>query len=431
MFKQKLVPVVLLGVSVLACGSTPSTLNDPKTGDNDSSVCSAVRPQTEPDLTGWDSGSRAKLSMLRKQGVVAVRYAVTGCNVELEVLDGCIGKGNYSFSPYAANDTKIARNTNELFTSLPLGAAKLGATVRNGKALRTDYSMAGTVGLPANTDKFEPSSLSGAECSKATHVIRTIYLGGFAMASGQVSEIEGGASLFGIGAGGGKKQSMEHLASEGIAEACVTAQKDGQESAQCSVPLRVSLLPIKGRETMVTTPAPTIAEPSKKTPPSTPATPSSSTSRPANQDSLGRLAFEALKNKDFEALQRLVATEAEFREFAPDLIQSKGADNFKSDYGRLREKNLERFQYCLEKMGGATPKLLTITPAKESNSSMAGQKMHSYNDLAIDFEINGKKAGLVLNVVSELTGKGWTIAGKIRCDINLVWRLSQTNSRGC
>jgi len=47
---------------------------------------SAVRPQTEPDLMAWDPGSRANLSRLRHQGVVAVRYEAKGCNVELELL---------------------------------------------------------------------------------------------------------------------------------------------------------------------------------------------------------------------------------------------------------------------------------------------------------------------------------------------------------
>jgi hypothetical protein len=55
--------------------------------------CSAVRPQTEPDLMGWDSGSRANLNSLRRQGIIAVRYDAKGCNVELEVLSNCIGKG--------------------------------------------------------------------------------------------------------------------------------------------------------------------------------------------------------------------------------------------------------------------------------------------------------------------------------------------------
>ena len=45
--------------------------------------CSAVRPQTEPDLMAWDPGSRSNLNRLRAAGVVAVRYQAVGCNVKL------------------------------------------------------------------------------------------------------------------------------------------------------------------------------------------------------------------------------------------------------------------------------------------------------------------------------------------------------------
>ena len=31
--------------------------------------CSAVRPQTDPDLMAWDAGSRASLNRLRQAGV--------------------------------------------------------------------------------------------------------------------------------------------------------------------------------------------------------------------------------------------------------------------------------------------------------------------------------------------------------------------------
>jgi hypothetical protein len=72
---------------VQACGPTSATAPDliepTKTGDAFGGMqCSSVRPPTEPDLMGWDSGSRANLKSLHEQGVVAVRYRAEGCNVE-------------------------------------------------------------------------------------------------------------------------------------------------------------------------------------------------------------------------------------------------------------------------------------------------------------------------------------------------------------
>lgn len=195
---------------------------------------------------GWDSGSRAKLNRLRRSGVIAVRYVAEGCNVELEVLENCIGKGSYAYEPYAATDTKVAKNAAEVFADFPLGAGHLGAHVKGGKVLRTDYMMVGTDALPPSAN-VKPSDLEGRDCDRATHVVRTVYLGGFAMAAGTETELSGGASVFGVGAGAATRSSAERVASEGVLPACEQAQRDGHQNQQCSVPLRIALLPLEGR----------------------------------------------------------------------------------------------------------------------------------------------------------------------------------------
>ncbi len=218
-----------------------------KTGDAfDGVQCSALRPPTEPDLMAWDSGSRANLSYLRSQGVVAVRYRADRCNVELEVLSNCIGKGQYIYSPYSATDTKVLHNTRELYAALPIGAAYLGGKLKGGRALRTDYTLVGLSALPPSTT-FEATDLRGPDCARATHVVSKVYVGGFAMVAGDAQEIEASGTLFGARAGGSSDSRAEHLAHEGRAEACDVAQSDGTEQTFCSVPLRIGLLAISGR----------------------------------------------------------------------------------------------------------------------------------------------------------------------------------------
>lgn len=93
--------------------------------------------------------SRAKLKA-REVGVVAVRYEAHGCNVELEVLDGCIGKETpYKFSPYQAADTKVSKPPTNYITALPLGAAKLSGKISEGKHCGLNYLLAGSYRLPA------------------------------------------------------------------------------------------------------------------------------------------------------------------------------------------------------------------------------------------------------------------------------------------
>jgi len=94
---------------------------------------------------------------------------------------------------------------------------------------------------------YTAADLRGPECDRATHVVSRVYLGGFAMVAGESSVIDAAASVFSAKAGASRDASAEHIAREGVAEACEKAQSDGKENSQCAVPLRVGLLAIAGR----------------------------------------------------------------------------------------------------------------------------------------------------------------------------------------
>jgi sulfatase modifying factor 1 len=242
-------PVALAWLTA-SCGETssvaPALLDPSKPKDAFEGVnCSALRPPTEPDLMAWDSGQRARLKQLGERGVVGVRYKAVGCNVELEVLN-CVGKGAaYEFSAYSATETKVAKSARDLYADMPIGAARLGAKVGGGRALRTDYMLAGVLAT-APMESFPSDKLEG-DCKRATHVVSQLYLGGFAMAAGESEKLAAEASLFGAGAGAQQDRTAERLATEGDAEACAKAQKTQAREAGCSVPLRIGLTPIAGR----------------------------------------------------------------------------------------------------------------------------------------------------------------------------------------
>ena len=192
---------------------------------------------------GWQAGQRASLSRLRHEGVVAVRYQARGCDIELEVLQDCIGEGSYSFSPYVANESKVARDRAELRAKLPIGAAELGGHIKEGWSLRTDYRLAGMVSLPVGK-RYSRDDLNGLDCDRATHVVSRIYLGGFAIMVGESRSLEAAATVFGLGLSGGHVARAERLASEGDSDGCLAAQKAASESPLCAAPLRVGLLPL-------------------------------------------------------------------------------------------------------------------------------------------------------------------------------------------
>lgn len=236
-------------VSLLpACGGGPAAAvaGEPTTVKEAFGVkCDAFQAQSAPDLMAWDSAARANLSRLRDKGVVAVRYEKKGCEVTLELLPGCKGSGSYRYTPYDATESKTASDENELFAALPLGASSFAARVKKGQTLRTDYTMVGTDSLPADKH-VSRASLRGPDCARATHVVSTVYLGGFALAAGTKAELAGSAKVFGMGASGSSQAAGERLVSEGSAEACSEARKTGKEDKLCAVPLRVGLLALDG-----------------------------------------------------------------------------------------------------------------------------------------------------------------------------------------
>ena len=295
---------VLFGFAGLAAACTPpkiagEPLNGTSTGDAFGGVqCSAVRPQTEPDLMAWDPASRSNLNRLRRAGVVAVRYEAKGCNVELELLSNCIAQGPaYSFSPYSANEHKLARNANELFAQLPVGAARLSGSLKGNRVLRTDYMLAGQYALPPGT-MLRASDLRG-DCARATHAVSAVYVGAFAMGAGESRVMEGGLSL--LGAGGGLKSSaaVESLGDEGSAEACKVSQDQAQENERCAVPLRIGLIPLEPRAEPSPAPPPGVradtppspAPPPAGTPPYVAPPPTPSGPGPARGEPFNRVAL--------------------------------------------------------------------------------------------------------------------------------------------
>ena len=91
---------------------------------------------------------------------------------------------------------------------------------------------------------FSRANLSGQGCDRATHVITRIYVGGFAMMTGESRSPEATVSVFRAGAKATDVREATQLATEGDAEACKAAQRSGTESPLCSVPLRLALMPI-------------------------------------------------------------------------------------------------------------------------------------------------------------------------------------------
>lgn len=127
-----------------------------------------------------------------------------------------------------------------MFAELPLGAASLSTNVKGGRALRTDYMLAGQYALPPDA-AFSKSDLRGSDCSRATHVVSAVYVGAFVMSAGESREMDAKATLFSARARGDSLADINVLKTEGDPDACAIAQKEGKENYGCAVPLRIGL----------------------------------------------------------------------------------------------------------------------------------------------------------------------------------------------
>jgi len=199
------------------------------------SQCSAARPPTEPDLFGWDPGSRGRVATLAREGLVVVRYEKKGCDVMLSVLGNCTSqKAAYRFSSYTEKQSRMAEDEAGLYANFPLAAAGLRARIGASSAVRADYMLAGIESVPAGTS-ISSSDLKG-DCSGATHVVRAIHRGVFAMGAAKAATLKAEVSLLGVD----HAESVSILDQAGTPSSC---SKDARQVNEgCDVPLRLELM---------------------------------------------------------------------------------------------------------------------------------------------------------------------------------------------
>jgi len=237
--------LALLGGALAACGPA---LPDPAVeaeklrvssaealGSN-AKACTVQRRVTEPDLFGWDSGSRGKVKATAEQGLVIVHFEEHGCDVAISVLSCTTSKVAYTYTPRHAQQSKIAENDGDLYAHFPVAVADLRARIGASRGIRADYREEGIDMIPIGTS-ITPSDLRGSECATATHVVSAIHRGAFAVASAALNELRAGGTLFDASL----KQRLQIFDGDGFSEACEGAKTKGTRATGCDEPLRIEL----------------------------------------------------------------------------------------------------------------------------------------------------------------------------------------------
>jgi len=236
--------IVFVAVSLLAgCGAGPGKgAQPPKFEPKDQTTCKVQKSHSNPLIVEWPSAERASLEARARQGVVVVRY--DGC--ELELLTRCTAPGSYSYLPVSPKrDALHIRNEDELWASMPIGAAALEGKLRNGGQLGVNMTLVGT--YQSERAEVKKDELEGI-CEGATHIIGGLSVGSFEFYSAANESTEGGASVAGMGGGAKSSSHQDVLATDGRPEACdASSSKDSEPPDGCSALLRIEVIPLSGK----------------------------------------------------------------------------------------------------------------------------------------------------------------------------------------
>ncbi len=199
----------------------------------------AERGHDDPFTVEWDATDVASFEAHAQRDTVLVSYH--GC--DLQVLASCADPklpgslGAYGAPAFTSGGERSLdiQNEGELYTSLPLGAAKLGARVSGGESLRLRYFVSGVATTSRSAIyRDDVAKLSG--CSGATHFVAGYNIGAFVIETMQKRAASGGVEAAGVGAGGSTASSEKGLGAGGRIDTCGSAAKE-----QCRVPIRLHL----------------------------------------------------------------------------------------------------------------------------------------------------------------------------------------------
>lgn len=198
-----------------------------------------TKSQAEPLIVEWPSASRAQLESKARKGGVVVHYS--GC--EMRVLTQCSAPGKYGYSGTTRKKDRIVmRDADELYANIPVGAAKLEATLAKSGQLSVDMVIVGR--YEAERPRLRMNELEG-ECGEATHVVTALTVGAFAFASGADAEVTANGSVLGAGGGGKSASKRDVLAEDGDPKGCDGATpSDKAPPVQCGALLRLEVTPL-------------------------------------------------------------------------------------------------------------------------------------------------------------------------------------------
>ena len=161
----------------------------------------------------------------------------------MRVLERCSIPAKYAyFGATRSEDKVVIKDEDDLYTNLPLGAAKLeGKLLRSGE-LTVDMDLVGR--YEAERPVIRADELEG-DCQGATHFVYGVAVGAFDFHAGADASVGGGVSFAGVGALGQSQSEREPLKKSGDEAACAKATSaDKAPPDGCGALVRLEVVPI-------------------------------------------------------------------------------------------------------------------------------------------------------------------------------------------
>ncbi len=239
-------PFLLALVSALGAGCGPgNVIAKNKTiseVDDQQATCKVAKDPLNPLIVEWPATSKVALDSASKRGIVVVSYA--GCT--LKVLNECHAKGDYEYTGVTPARDKIdISSQDDLYARLPLGAVNLKGELDSGSSLKLDY-----IAVGQRVSKEAPTELEGEGCEGATHYIRTITLGAYALDASAKAEAGASVDVGNAGAGGRRKEGDRRLRGSGDVDKCAGESPKSEGAATdagCGAPLQLDLAPLRNQ----------------------------------------------------------------------------------------------------------------------------------------------------------------------------------------
>ncbi|MBX3200691.1 MAG: hypothetical protein KF894_21320 [Labilithrix sp.] len=240
--------VAWLGAVAACGGATPASAVRPAaptaSGALGEDACGA--DGSTPLVVDWPAHRRAELeATLRKGGALLASY---DCK-ELRVLSDCRGEGGYRFEPVSLKEELVRMSDAESVRArLPTTGASLAlaleGSLARGSSLDLGLVMAGR--WASSTSMVYGKGLPPG-CRSATHFVRTVPTGAFAMSVGSRADVRAVAEIFDAGARAESASSYLRDSRDGDFASCRVPAAPTGPAPGCGAPLRVELQRIDPR----------------------------------------------------------------------------------------------------------------------------------------------------------------------------------------